>query len=122
MSRKPKDRLETLVLAWDELAFRSTSHSANRFLIFVSLASSLASSDKDRNILTDVLAVSEEERMKTWLLRQEVVPVGFLFVRGPRLQTAGLRWVPRTANRYNLPRPEQIVSQDEGIQRVLGEL
>lgn len=95
MSRNPKDRLETLIRVWNELAFRSTSHAADRFLIFVSLTSS----DKDRNILTDVLAVKEEERMETWLLRQEVVPVGFLFVRGPRLETPGLRWVPRTVNR-----------------------
>lgn len=75
---------------WNDLAARSTTRASDRLIIFVS---NLDSSTK-AGTLKDIVHLKKEERMEAWIRKQSAIPVDFLFLTSPRLETPGLRWAP----------------------------
>lgn len=85
------DQVERVIAAWEGLRWRATSREDDRFLCF---ATACANGSEERAAIQKLLQCLPEERMKSWIQTQTVIPAGFLFLRGARYEEAGFRWAP----------------------------
>lgn len=82
---------QRMVLSWHGLSYRNTSHQCDRFMNF---AFGCARSVKDYRLMKEVLILNPQDRLRQWLLEQDTIPSGLLFLRCPRVNERGFQWAP----------------------------
>ncbi|KAK3687902.1 HET domain-containing protein [Podospora appendiculata] len=87
----PRQQATRLIGVWNGLRIRATSHESDRFICY---ATSCASTGTEQKVLQGLLNLPHEQRMKSWVGMQPVVPSGLLFIAGERYDDPGYRWVP----------------------------
>ncbi|KJZ71912.1 hypothetical protein HIM_08668 [Hirsutella minnesotensis 3608] len=85
------EAVRRIELSWHGLRHRNTSHAPDRFVNF---AFGCAMRDADFDLMKRLLGLPAPDRLRAWLLSQDALPSGLLFLGGPKMEMPGYRWAP----------------------------